>query len=138
MNIYSRIDPTLILHIINRVRDVQPGRVDLVEADNFLQCAVLKREQGTTFKPHKHIDKVWNPGMEETTIAQESWIVVSGLIAVTLYDIDDTVLHTDLLEPGDCSITLRGGHNYTFVKPGIVYEYKSGPYWGQEADKVFI
>ena len=31
---------------------------------------------------------------------------------VTLYDIDNSVLHTDVLEPGDCSITLMGGHNY--------------------------
>ncbi len=135
MNIYSRIDPTLILHIINRVRDVQPGRADLVSNEQYLQCAVMKHEQGKDFKPHKHIPQEVPRGYR---YAQESWIVITGLVQVTLYDTDDTVLHTDILEPGDCSITLEGGHTYKFMQPGIVYEFKTGPYRGAEQDKIAI
>lgn len=136
MNIYSRIEPTQVLHIINRKRDIQPGRVDLVEADQFLQCAALKMQQGKTFKAHRHITQHRD---EPKWIAQESWCVISGLVKVILYDLDNTILHEDVLEPGDVSITLNAGHNYLFLAPeSIVYEFKIGKYLGQESDKIFI
>lgn len=135
MNIYSRIDPTIILHIINRVRDIQPGRVDLVEPENFLQVAVMRHSIGKTFQAHKHIVQHRD---EPQWIAQEAWIIIKGLVQVTLYDTDDTVLHTDVLEPGDMSLTLQGGHNYEFMQNSIVYEFKSGKYYGQLKDKIAI
>jgi len=134
MNLYSKIEPTLLMHIINRARDIQQGRVDLVPPDEYIQCAAIRMDQGKTFKPHKH--KIT---FKETTITQESWVVIRGMVQVTLYDIDDTVIHTDVLEPGDCSITLIGGHNYLAMHDNtIVYEYKTGPYTGQNNDKVMI
>ena len=134
MNIYSKIEPTKVLHIINRKRDIQAGRVDLVDPDQFIQCAALKNEQGKTFEPHRHIMQL----RHEVYIPQESWVVISGAVQVTLYDLDDTVLHTDVLEPGDVSITLQGGHNYLFMQDSIVYEFKTGPYLGQAHDKTMI
>jgi len=74
----------------------------------------------------------------EVYIPQESWVVISGLIQVTLYDLDNTVLHTDILEPGDVSITLEGGHNYLFMQDSVVYEFKTGPYRGVAHDKIMI
>lgn len=134
MNIYSRIEPTLLLHIISRARDIQAGRVDLVPPEEYIQCAAIRMGQGKTFNPHRHKETV-----RTTTITQESWVVIRGMVQVTLYDIDDSVLHTDILEPGDCSITLIGGHNYLAMHENtIVYEYKTGPYTGQNDDKVFI
>lgn len=136
MNIYSKIDPTRILHIINRKSDIKLGRIELVEPGEFIQCAVLKNNQGKTFKPHKH-----NPQIRDANyyIPQESWVVIAGLVQVSLYDTDDTLIHVDILEPGDVSITLEGGHNYLFMSDdSIVYEYKTGPYLGQEMDKTFI
>lgn len=134
MNIYSAIEPTRILHIINRKRDVQQGRVDLVDPDQFIQCATIRQLGGKTFLPHRHIMQV----RHEVYIPQESWVVISGLIQVTYYDLDNSVIHTDVLEPGDCSITLQGGHNYKFMQDGIVYEFKTGPYTGQQHDKTMI
>ena len=87
-----------------------------------------------TFKPHKHIiyEKTIN-------ITQESWIVIKGKVKIILYDLNDKIIHTDVLNPGDCSITFYGGHNYEALEEGsIVYEYKTGPYLGQEYDKTFI
>lgn len=134
MNIYSKIEPTKILHIINRKRDIQDGRADLVDPDQFIQCAALKNEQGKTFEPHRHIMQM----RHEVYIPQESWVVITGMVQVILYDLDNTVLHTDVLEPGDVSITLQGGHNYLFMQDSIVYEFKTGPYLGQQHDKTFI
>ena len=134
MNLYSKIEPTLLMHIINRARDIQQGRVDLVPPDEFIQCAAIRMDQGKTFKPHHHIKNV-----KVTTITQEAWVVIRGMVQVTLYDVDNSVLHTDILEPGDCSMTLFGGHNYLAMHDNtIVYEYKTGPYTGQDDDKVMI
>lgn len=136
MNIYSKIQPTQIIHIINRKADIKPGRVDMVDADQYIQCAAMKMEQGKTFKAHKHVS---NRMMDtDWRITQESWVVISGCVKVMLYDLDDTLLHEDVLEAGDCSITLEGGHNYMIMQDAIVYEFKTGPYLGQENDKTFI
>jgi len=135
MNIYSRIEPTRVLHIINRKSDIQDGRKDLVETDQFIQCSTIKMFGGQTFRPHRHIEQQRN---EPEYIPQESWVIISGLVKVTLYDLDDTILHTDILEPGDCSITLQAGHNYECLQPSVVYEFKTGPYLGQGKDKIFI
>ena len=134
MNIYSKIEPTQVLHIINRKRDIQEGRSDLVDTSEFIQCASLKQPQGKTFKPHRHI---MFP-RSEVYITQESWVVISGLVKVILYDLDNSILHTDVLEPGDCSITLQGGHNYVILQDSVVYEFKTGPYLGQQHDKTMI
>lgn len=57
-----------------------------------------------------------------------------------MYDIDNkTILATPILEAGDASFTLYGGHTYEILEENtIVYEYKTGPYEGQELDKRFI
>ena len=56
-----------------------------------------------------------------------------------MYDLDNKILATPILEPGDASYTLYGGHTYEILEEGtIVYEYKTGPYEGQELDKRFI
>lgn len=134
MNLYSRINPTQILHIINRKRDIPADRVDLVDADQFIQVATIKQPSGRNYNPHRHI---MYP-RSEVYITQESWVVITGMVKVTLYDLDNTVLHTDVLEAGDCSITLQGGHSYEFIQEGLVYEFKTGPYLGVNHDKTMI
>ena len=135
MNIYSKTEHGEILHIIHRKKDFEDGRVDLVDGENYLQCATLKLPKHQTFKPHKHVMKDGEPDC----IAQESWVVIRGSVKVTLYDLDDTILHEDILVAGDISITLYGGHNYSIMEDDtLVYEFKTGPYYGQQLDKVFI
>jgi hypothetical protein len=131
--IYSKIKPSLLLHLINRLNEVE-GRTDIAPADEFLQLATLKMKKGQTFKAHKHISL-----KKETNIAQESWVVIKGSVKCIFYDLDDEIIAEPILYPGDCSMTFRGGHNYLILEEDtIVYEYKTGPYLGQEFDKVFI
>ena len=54
--IYSKIKPELLLHVINRVSEIE-GRTEVIEENNFIQCATLRMEKGKTFPPHKHIEK---------------------------------------------------------------------------------
>ena len=132
--IYSKIDNRL-LHVINRLEDIT-GRNDIIPSNNFIQCATLKMEKGKTFDPHKHITK--NRHYPEQ-IAQESWVVIKGSVKCILYDFDNTIIAEPILKQGDASFTLYGGHTYKILEEDtIVYEYKTGPYEGQQLDKEFI
>ena len=133
--IYSKVDPSKLLHIIVRVDDMKPGREDIVSPEHFIQCSMLNLDEGKTFRPHKHI---WKE-RTRNVIAQESWIVVKGSVKCIFYDIDDQVIAEPILYPGDASFTLEGGHNYLILEDGtLVYEYKTGPYEGQALDKTFL
>jgi hypothetical protein len=133
--IYSKIDPDKLLHIVVRKEDILPGRRDIVPEEHFIQCSILNMPKDKTFKPHKHI---WKE-RTRNVIAQESWIVIRGRVQCTFYDLDNTVIATPVLEVGDASFTLEGGHNYLILEDDtLVYEYKTGPYEGQALDKTFI
>ena len=132
--IYSKVNGKL-LHVINRLNDIK-GRDDIIPEDNFIQCATLKMEKGKTFPPHKHITKDRHYPKQ---IAQESWVVIKGRVKCKFYDLDDTIIAEPILEVGDASFTLYGGHTYEILEDNtIVYEYKTGPYEGQKLDKTFI
>lgn len=132
---YSKVNKELLLHVVNRKKDIS-GRCDIIPSDNFIQCASLCLKKGKTFKPHKHIFK---SRAYDKKIAQESWVVISGRVKFIFYDINDEMIGSSILEAGDASFTLRGGHNYEILEENtVVYEYKTGPYEGQEKDKEFI
>jgi len=133
--IYSKVQPDKLLHMIIRKEEIKPGRVDIVSEENFIQCSMLNMEKGKTFKPHKHI---WKE-RTRNVIAQESWVVIQGSVKCIFYDLDDTIIAEPILYPGDSSFTLEGGHNYLIMEDDtLVYEYKTGPYEGQEFDKTFL
>ena len=131
--IYSKINPEILLHLVYRLDEIN-GRTNISPDEEFLQLASIKMQSGQTFKAHKHIimEKV-------TNIAQESWLVFKGSVKCIFYDLDDTIIAEPILLPGDISMTFRGGHNYLILEDDtIVYEYKTGPYLGQEMDKEFL
>lgn len=133
--IYSKIEPGKLLHFVVRDEEFQPGRFDLLHPNNFLQCSMLNLNKGVTFKPHRHIWK----DRDEKVIAQESWVVMKGSVKCFFYDLDNTFICEKILRVGDASFTLEAGHNYEILEDGSkVFEYKTGPYRGQEQDKVFI
>jgi len=131
--IFSRIEPDKLLHIVYQFNEID-GRTNISPDHEFLQLSSMKMRKGQTFNAHKHIlcEKV-------ITITQESWLVVKGSVKCILYDLDDEIIAERNLMPGDCSITFRGGHNYLILEDDtVVYEYKTGPYFGQESDKELL
>ena len=135
IKIYSKIEKDKLLHMVNRLSEITP-RTDVIPEDNFLQLATLKMPLGKTFRAHKHI---WKDNTQSQCIAQESWIVIKGKVKCFFYDLNDEIIQTETLNPGDCSITLAGGHNYEILEEDtIVYEYKTGPYQGIKLDKEFL
>lgn len=137
--LYSKVDPSKLLHIIHYTQEfhtIENGhRRDVVGEKEFIQLSALNMEKGHTFRPHQHI---WKPG-EVECIAQESWVVIKGSVECNLMDTDGKTLDKPILTPGDCSVTLGGGHTYLILEDDtLVYEYKTGPYKGQKNDKVFL
>lgn len=137
--IYSQIETEKLLHIIYRSSDfdkINKGeRHNVVNPNEFIQMSALRLKDNQTFEPHRH---VWKSG-EKNVIAQESWVVIRGKVKCSFYDINNKLLSTPILNQGDCSITLFGGHTYTILKDDtLVYEYKTGPYKGQKFDKELL
>ena len=133
--IYSKIDPEKLLHIIVRKPDIVKGRNEIVPVNNYIQCGMLNMDKGKTFTPHKHIWK----NRTQNIIAQESWMCIQGSVKCFFYDIDDSFISSFLIHSGDASFTLEGGHTYEILENDtLIYEYKTGPYEGQEFDKIFI
>lgn len=133
--IYSKINPFLLCHLINRFDEIT-DRTDVAEDHQFLQLATLRMNKGKTFRPHKHI---WKNTTRPCIIAQESWVIIQGSVECSFYDIDGSFLEKQIIKTGDCSMTFEGGHTYTTLEDNtVVYEYKTGPYTGQQNDKVFI
>jgi len=131
---YSKVDPTILLHIIIRREDFLKGRFDVIDPDQFLQCSIMLHDKGTTFTPHKH---KWKKATKKT-IAQESWVILTGSVKCIFYDLDGSVIAQPVLQSGDASFTLQGGHNYLILEDNTkVLEYKTGPYQGQSLDKTF-
>jgi len=128
-----------LLHLVFKQSDFPPetsGRIDAVEPSEFIQLALMKYNQGTKFAPHTHLERVRT---FENLRAQESWVVISGRVRVTFFDEMDQTICAEELEAGDCSVTLFGGHGYEILEDSTrIFEFKTGPYEGQEIDKKFI
>tara|TARA_B100000902_G_C27177132_1_gene846959 strand:- start:290 stop:721 length:432 start_codon:yes stop_codon:yes gene_type:complete len=136
---YSIQEKDKLLHIVFKKEDFNTiksnGRKDIINPDQFIQLSALKLFKNQTFKPHQH---VWKKG-EKKVIAQESWVVVKGRVKCSFFDLDCKLISNQILNSGDCSITLEGGHTYTILEEGtLVYEFKTGPYKGQKNDKEFL
>ena len=112
IKIYSKMDPNVLCHMVLRKKEIVEERTDIISAQNFLQLSTLNMPKGKTFRPHKHI---WKPG-EKEVIAQESWVVIEGMVKVSFFDTDGKSLEDIILHPGDSSITLQGGHTYLSMR----------------------
>ena len=123
-----------LMHCV--VKEVETGRRNISSDDQFIQCATLRLDAGTTFRAHQHRWKYFDNSPE---IAQESWVVIRGSVKVFFYDTKGVLLEEHIIKTGEASFTYQGGHNYLILEDDtFVFEYKTGPYHGQEADKVFL
>ncbi len=131
----SKVEANCLLHqSIHILNNKEIGRENISPPNESLQVSFLSLEKNQTFRPHKHI--IFN---REMPIAQESWVVITGSVEVTYYDLDDSILKKVKLSKGDCTVTYRGGHTYQALENNTnIYEMKTGPYLGQEFDKKFI
>ena len=95
--VFSKIQPDKLLHIFYKGRD-QEGRINIIPENQALQASFQSGyPAGHNFKgPHKHL-----PQKRETNTTLESWIVISGSLKVTMYDLDNSFLDEEILNQGD-------------------------------------
>tara|TARA_B100000965_G_scaffold112172_2_gene92607 strand:- start:1572 stop:1976 length:405 start_codon:yes stop_codon:yes gene_type:complete len=131
MKIYSNVEKDTLLHIISKADDIVNERHDITPVNYFLQVGAMRLNNNRTFDRHYHIKNE-----RHTDETHESWIVIKGKIKAILYDLDNTLIHEEILGPGDCVITVKGGHNWLCLEDNtLAYEFKNGPYKGNKADK---
>jgi mannose-6-phosphate isomerase-like protein (cupin superfamily) len=127
--IYSKIDTTQLLVSILSVNS-DSSRVDAAGTEEILQASLLKLPHGKTIAPHRHL-----PLERHTVGTNEAWILISGTLIATIFDVDNSPVETVHLHAGDCMILYRGGHTFTVASDdAILYEVKNGPYYGSAAD----
>ena len=132
--IYSKVKEGCLLLTINRKEDISDKRTDLSPVEEYLQCATKILTKGMNFKPHRH-DKL----VRETDRTQEAWVFLSGKVRAKFYDLDDSLILDTELGAGDCAIVFKAGHGFEVLEDDtVLYEFKTGPYFGVEADKTFI
>lgn len=132
--IFSKIE-NVLLHLNYSKNDFK-DRQDVIDPKEFIQMAGLTLKKDKTFRPHRHI---WKNNPVVKVISQEAWVIIHGSVKVDYFDLDGSYIKNSILNAGDCTITLQGGHNYTsLIDNTLVYEFKTGPYLGQEKDKTFI
>ena len=111
-------------------------RVDLGKEDLFLQAASMRVQTPRFFAPHSHLPRSRTFSQFR---AMESWVVVRGSVTVSYYDLDDSFLVSHTLSQGDLTVTYFGGHGFEVTShDSLFYEFKTGPYEGQELDKRFL
>ena len=132
--IYSKVDTDKLVLALMRFIEISEYRTDLSPDEEYLQISGRKLEKGLKVKAHKHI-----PIERKTDITQEAWVVFEGCIKGTFYDLDDSVLYETEIGKGDVIVLFRGGHSLEVLdEDTIFYEFKTGPYFGVEADKEAI
>lgn len=96
-----------------------------------LQFSVLRYNRDKVLQSHIHKHRV-----REIERTQESWIILKGVVQVSIYDEDKVLIATEMLFAGHFYISYRGGHGYQILsKDTIVIENKLGDFVGVEEDK---
>jgi hypothetical protein len=131
--VFSKISTDTLLALVFKPTGIS-SRMDLTTSKSILQVAAIPLPRDIRVFPHKH-----NPIVRETVGTAEAWVVISGKIMIEIYDLDETLVGSWTLDPGSLVATFMGGHGLTSLQSDtLVYEFKNGPYWGSDVDKVQI
>ena len=116
--------------VSDRIKD---GSEWIGEPYESLQASRMKYPTGKSFRVHHHI---LNPRTIKRT--QESFIVISGKVAVDVYDNKSVLLGTLDAGPGEAIFVYRGGHGVRVLEDVVMYEVKAGQFTVVSEDKEFL
>ena len=129
--IYSKIKKKKLLHVFYRSKN-KLSRINLTPENEFLQASVIKFNDKKTVNSHRHLK---HDILKTKRPIQESWILIKGKAKLSYFDVNKKFIKSFSMNPGDISITFYGGHKLEIKKKGsILYEYKTGPYKGNNKD----
>ena len=110
--------------------DIKDGSEWVGSPIESLQAQRMKYPAGKEFRVHHH---VLNPRLIKRT--QEAFIVISGILAVDVYDNKRNLLGTLVASPGEAIFLYRGGHGVRVIEDFIGYEVKAGSFSYVSEDK---
>ena len=108
--------------------------INFITPENFpFQLGISKYKKDSTIKPHIHkkIKRV-------IEITQEVVYIEDGKVLINFYDNDGKSISSETLESGDLVFFARGGHGFKIIEDTKIIEVKQGPYFGVEAEKIFL
>jgi hypothetical protein len=128
--IYSKIKKKKILHIVSKKYLKEKKRIDLIDAKFPLQVARINLKNNT-IRPHSNKFKI---NKKKKFDQNECWIVLKGVLSVSLFDIDKSKIKNLILKKGSILITVGGGHSINKSSRNTeIVEIKLGPYNGKDA-----
>tara|TARA_B110000483_G_C18188044_1_gene539747 strand:+ start:807 stop:1214 length:408 start_codon:yes stop_codon:yes gene_type:complete len=132
--IYSKIKKDKIIASIIKLKDIGDYRTDISPESEYIQVSARSIKKGINVPAHMHL-----PIDRETDITQETWIIISGKIEFELFDLDNSFICKGMIEAGGSVTLYRGGHSLKIIEENtIMYEIKTGPYFGIESDKKLL
>ena len=130
--IFSKVDHLLLASVID-VNDISSGRHNSADEQQILQVSAMQLISGQKVNAHRHLSISRN-----TTGTQECWVILTGLVSVQIFDIDQMQIDDFLLSTGTCLTTYRGGHALQVLQSAKIIEIKNGPYYGAKFDSQSI
>jgi cupin fold WbuC family metalloprotein len=133
MEIFSKIKKKLIAKIFF-FKDLKKERNDVCPSNEFIQLSTQILDKGRKVNAHSHLNIHRN-----SNITQEVWLVLSGKIEASIFDLNKKIIKKVRLQRGDCLVLFRGGHGFkNLSKRTVFYEIKTGPYYGKNKDTAEI
>lgn len=106
----------------------------LTAPDNPFQIGMHLAPKGKIMKPHFHR---LDTALTIETI-EELLMVVTGSIAVSLYNKKGEVIERKILNPGDSILLMHEGHGVEVLEDTKIFEVKQGPYPGALNAKLYL
>ncbi len=129
--IYSRIYPKLVIARLITEQDFDKNKIEISNTTEIIQGSIRILQKNDTVPAHFHI-----PVTRQTTGTAEVWVVFSGEIQATLYDLNDEQLAIFTISAGSILFLYKGGHSLKCLSQNAnFFEVKSGPYLGSDKDK---
>jgi hypothetical protein len=127
--IYSKIKKKKLLHIVSKKYLKEKKRIDLIDANFPLQVARVNLKKNT-IRAHSNKFKI---SKKKKVPQNECWIVLKGVLYISLFDIDKSKIKNLILKKGSILITVGGGHSINkSTKNTEIVEIKLGPYNGKD------
>jgi len=127
--VYS--DQTLIAIIIRS--EFNESGVSFFSPFEFSQqLGILIHPSGFEVKPHVH-KKI----SRDVQVTQEVLHLIRGKVEIVLYDEEQRLIRTCILNSGDTILLAFGGHGLRVLEPAKIVEIKQGPYAGMDDKEYF-
>ena len=102
-------------------------------AESSFQFGLLAHEAGYREAPHYHQDF-----SREIHDLQQMFVVQRGIVGVSLYSDDGSLLRNVELKPGDAIVLIHGIHAIEVIEDMQAISVKQGPFLGDAKDKVIV